>query len=151
MSKTMKFRNAVPGDEGLILTFIRELADYEGMLDQVVADEKTLHTWIFEKEKAEVLFVLEGEQEELRDCLHTFHPNLSLPLSERVLSPRQALFAPTKEVAWDQAEGEVCAQQLAPYPPGIPVVAPGEKVDKKHLAYLAQIGYNTKYIKVVHR
>ncbi|WP_347565997.1 hypothetical protein [Pseudoflavonifractor sp. SW1122] len=45
----------------------------------------------------------------------------------------------------------MCAQQLAPYPPGIPVVAPGEKVDKKHLAYLAQIGYNTKYIKVVHR
>ena len=32
MSETMKFRKAVPGDEGLILTFIRELADYEGML-----------------------------------------------------------------------------------------------------------------------
>ena len=60
MSETMKFRKAVLGDEGLILTFIRELADYEGMLDQVVADEATLHTWIFEKEKAEVLFVLEG-------------------------------------------------------------------------------------------
>ena len=63
MSETMKFRKAVPGDEGLILTFIRELADYEGMLDQVVADEATLHTWIFEKEKAEALFVLEGETE----------------------------------------------------------------------------------------
>ena len=75
VSETMKFRKAVPGDEGLILTFIRELADYEGMLDQVVADEATLHTdqvvadeatlhtWIFEKEKAEVLFVLEGETE----------------------------------------------------------------------------------------
>ena len=63
MSETMKFRKAVPGDEGLILTFIRELADYEGMLDQVVADEATLHTWIFEKGKAEVLFVLEGETE----------------------------------------------------------------------------------------
>ena len=63
MSETMKFRKAAPGDEGLILTFIRELADYEGMLDQVVADEATLHTWIFEKGKAEVLFVLEGETE----------------------------------------------------------------------------------------
>ena len=60
MSETMKFRKAVPGDEGLILTFIRELADYEGMLDQVVADEATLHTWIFEKGKAEVLFVQIG-------------------------------------------------------------------------------------------
>ena len=58
MSETMKFRKAVPGDEGLILTFIRELADYEGMLDQVVADEATLHTWIFEKEKADAGLLL---------------------------------------------------------------------------------------------
>ncbi len=65
------------------------------------------------------------------------------------MSPRQALFAPTQEVAWAESEGRVCACQLAPYPPGIPVVAPGEKVDKKHLAYLAQIGYNTGSIKVV--
>ena len=63
MSKAMKFRSAVPGDEKLILTLIRELADYEGMLDQVVADEETLHTWIFEKGKAEVLFVMEGKDE----------------------------------------------------------------------------------------
>lgn len=68
---------------------------------------------------------------------------------QQVLTPRQALFAPTQEVAWEEAEGRVCACQLAPYPPGIPVVAPGEKVDKKHLAYLAQIGYNTGRIKVV--
>ena len=63
MSESMKFRSAVPGDEKLILTLIRELADYEGMLDQVVADEETLHTWIFEKGKAEVLFVMEGKDE----------------------------------------------------------------------------------------
>lgn len=72
------------------------------------------------------------------------------PPPPQVMSPRQALFAPTESVAWAQAEGRVCACQLAPYPPGIPVVAPGEKVDKKHLAYLAQIGYNTGSIQVVH-
>lgn len=71
------------------------------------------------------------------------------PPPPQVMSPRQALFAPTRAVAWEAAEGEVCACQLAPYPPGIPVVAPGEKVDKKHLAYLAQIGYNTGCIQVV--
>lgn len=71
------------------------------------------------------------------------------PPPQQVISPRQALFAPTRQVAWEAAEGEVCACQLAPYPPGIPVVAPGEKVGKKHLAYLAQIGYNTGSIQVV--
>ncbi|MBM6896910.1 aminotransferase class V-fold PLP-dependent enzyme [Pseudoflavonifractor capillosus] len=71
------------------------------------------------------------------------------PPPPQVMRPRQALFAPTQEVAWEEAVGQVCACQLAPYPPGIPVVAPGEKVDKKHLAYLEQIGYNMDSIKVV--
>ena len=57
------FRTAVPGDEELILSFIRALADYEHMSDQVVATPELLREWIFEKQKAEVLFVLEGETE----------------------------------------------------------------------------------------
>ena len=44
-----------PQDIPLILRFIRELADYEGMLDQVVATEELLNQWLFEKEKAEVI------------------------------------------------------------------------------------------------
>ena len=44
----------------MILRFIRELADYEGMLDQVVATEELLNQWLFEKEKAEVIFGDEG-------------------------------------------------------------------------------------------
>ena len=38
---------------------IHELAEYEGMLDEVVADEITLETWIFDHKKAEVIFVLD--------------------------------------------------------------------------------------------
>ena len=41
-------------DCGLILGFIKELAKYEKMLDDVVATEELLNEWIFEKEKAEV-------------------------------------------------------------------------------------------------
>ncbi len=59
-----------------------------------------------------------------------------------VLTPRQALFAPRESVPFHQAEGRICACQVAPYPPGVPVIAPGEAVQKKHLAYLRQIGYN---------
>ncbi len=47
----------------MILAFIKALADYEKMSDQVVATEELLKEWIFEKEKAEVLFVCEGEKE----------------------------------------------------------------------------------------
>ena len=56
----MKFRFANEEDCGLILSFIRHLADYEKMSDQVVATEELLREWIFEKKKAEVLFVCEG-------------------------------------------------------------------------------------------
>ena len=50
------FRAAVPGDEVLILDFIRQLAVYERMEDQVVATPELLTEWIFEKQKAEVVF-----------------------------------------------------------------------------------------------
>lgn len=63
MNQTPVFRFAEEGDTPLILQFIRELADYEGMLGEVVADEATLKEWIFRKQKAEVLFVLADGRE----------------------------------------------------------------------------------------
>ena len=59
----MTFRFAKEKDCAIILGFIRALADYEHMSDQVVATEALLREWIFEKKKAEVLFACEGEQE----------------------------------------------------------------------------------------
>ena len=59
----MDFRFANENDCGLILAFIRLLADYEKMADQVVATEDLLREWIFEKKKAEVLFVCEDGRE----------------------------------------------------------------------------------------
>jgi GNAT superfamily N-acetyltransferase len=59
----MTFRFATEADCALILRFIRQLADYEKMSDQVVATEELLREWIFEKKKAEVLFVSEGDSE----------------------------------------------------------------------------------------
>lgn len=44
MEKNLYFRFAERKDTALILRFIKELADYEKMLDQIVADEATLET-----------------------------------------------------------------------------------------------------------
>ncbi|MDO5441521.1 MAG: GNAT family N-acetyltransferase [Bacillota bacterium] len=59
----MDFRFANENDVNLILEFIKSLADYEHMLDQVVATPELLKEWIFDKKKAEVIFVLEGDKE----------------------------------------------------------------------------------------
>jgi GNAT superfamily N-acetyltransferase len=58
MKKT-EFRTAQEKDTALILNFIKELAEYEKMSDQVVADEKLLREQIFEKKNAEVIFAVE--------------------------------------------------------------------------------------------
>ena len=58
-----KFRFATEQDTALILDFIKALAEYEKMSDQVVANEDMLREWIFEKKKAEVLFALEDGKE----------------------------------------------------------------------------------------
>lgn len=56
-------RFAEEKDVSLILYFIKELADYEKMLSEVVATEEILREWIFEKNKAEVIFAMEDDKE----------------------------------------------------------------------------------------
>ena len=58
----MKFRFAERADVPQILQFIRELAIYEHMLDQVVATPELLEEWLFDRKKAEVLFALDGDR-----------------------------------------------------------------------------------------
>jgi GNAT superfamily N-acetyltransferase len=53
------FRNAERKDVGLILKFIKGIADYEHMSDEVVATEQLLEEWIFDKHAADVIFVME--------------------------------------------------------------------------------------------
>ena len=66
-------RFAKKEDCGRILEFIKELAKYEKMLDDVVATEELLNEWIFEKEKAEVLFaVVDGKEVGFALFFHNF-------------------------------------------------------------------------------
>ena len=55
MNTELKLRYAERKDITLILDFIRKLAEYEKMTDEVIADEKTLEEWIFTRQKAEVI------------------------------------------------------------------------------------------------
>lgn len=59
----MEFRFAEREDTALVLGFIKGLAAYEKMLDEVVADEETLEHWLFDLKKAEVVFAVDGGAE----------------------------------------------------------------------------------------
>jgi arginine decarboxylase len=52
--------------------------------------------------------------------------------------PRQAFFAEREVVAIDRAIGRVSAELIAPYPPGIPVLAPGERITADTIAALGR-------------
>lgn len=69
----LSFRAAEEKDTALILYFIRELAAYEKMADEVVATEELLREWLFEKKAAEVLFaVVDGEEVGFALFFHNF-------------------------------------------------------------------------------
>ena len=63
MENNLQFRYATEEDTEKILYFIKELAAYEKMSEEVVATEELLQEWIFEKKKAEVIFALENGKE----------------------------------------------------------------------------------------
>ena len=67
------YRFAERGDSPVILEFIRALAAYEKMSSDVVATEELLDEWIFDKQKAEVIFALEdGEPVGFALFFHNF-------------------------------------------------------------------------------
>lgn len=69
----LTFRYATEEDTTLILRFIKDLARYEKMEDQVVATEELLREWIFDQKKAEVLFAMcDGEEIGFALFFHNF-------------------------------------------------------------------------------
>lgn len=61
--KKLSFRYAERKDTALILTFIKELARYEKMENEVIATEALLDEWLFDKKKAEVIFAVVENKE----------------------------------------------------------------------------------------
>jgi len=60
------------------------------------------------------------------------------PFTRQVLSPRDAVFAPAVARPLAQCAGEVSAEMVTPYPPGIPVLGPGEEISADVVAYLRE-------------
>lgn len=60
------------------------------------------------------------------------------PAPQQLLTPREAFFAPAQPVPVAEAIGMVCAEVIAPYPPGIPALVPGERIEANRLDVLRQ-------------
>ena len=76
------------------------------------------------------------------------------------LSPRDAFYAETELVPFDESEGRIIAEFIMVYPPGIPIFIPGEIITKENLLYIKtnmEAGlpvqgpedYDFKYLRVI--
>lgn len=63
--------------------------------------------------------------------------NLSLP--RQVLLPRVAFYAAKKECLFKDAAGEICAESISFYPPGIPIIVPGEELTEEIIVYCQEL------------
>lgn len=58
---------------------------------------------------------------------------------ETAMLPRDAFLGTTEMVPWRKAAGRICAEMICPYPPGVPVTAPGERLTPTVVDYLQQL------------
>lgn len=63
---------------------------------------------------------------------------------EVVISPRDAYFAHRKRMPLRDAVGEVSTEQFCPYPPGVPLLAPGERVTEEVVEAIETAGRSTR-------
>ncbi|MFL5811844.1 MAG: aminotransferase class I/II-fold pyridoxal phosphate-dependent enzyme [Flavisolibacter sp.] len=102
-----------------LMAFI-SVADTDETVDQLIQAIKALHKWA----KAE-------KPDSYVDMPH--HRELG---TELIMTPTKAFFRPTRQVSLDEAEGEIIAEMVSPYPPGIPRLIPGERVTASIIDYL---------------
>jgi lysine decarboxylase len=58
------------------------------------------------------------------------------PIPEAVVTPREAFLGDFVEVPFNKSAGRICAEVVTPYPPGIPILCPGERITKETIDYL---------------
>jgi arginine decarboxylase len=78
-----------------------------------------------------------------RDAAESFDPPPQIRLLspeelqlDTVMLPREAFFAPIEVVPAAKAAGRIAAEPITPYPPGVPVVVPGERLNHAVVEYL---------------
>jgi len=108
-----------------------------------------------------------AEAHTIKNVIRYFIPVPAIP--EAVVSPRNAYYGETRVVNLDEAEGLISTEMIMAYPPGIPIICPGERVTREIIDYVnvlrnenailqgtedpevKQIKVLTKHLVVVHK
>lgn len=75
-----------------------------------------------------------ADKQTIKNVVKYFIPIPRIP--ESVVSPREAFYGEVKTVPLNDAEGEISAEIIMAYPPGIPIVCPGERITREIIDYV---------------
>lgn len=67
------------------------------------------------------------------------YPDMSLIRPETVIASNKAYYAKTETIEIKKAAGRIAASYMTPYPPGIPQLAPGEKIKEEHIELVKEL------------
>lgn len=134
---------------GLSGAELSEKLDALNIEDELVTDTCVLCTCgigtssrkLFALEKA-----LRKIAKELTSSEFIVSKGFSLPEPVFEISLRDAIFAEKSEVSLDCAPGKICAKPIFDYPPGIPLVLPGEKFTDEHVRLLKAKDFGTVFV-----
>ena len=63
-------------------------------------------------------------------------PPVSQLVGDYVMAPREAFLGTTRRVDLADAAGEIAAEPVSPYPPGVPLLVPGQRIHDGHIEFL---------------
>lgn len=69
-------------------------------------------------------------------CDHIIGTKINLINPKVVVSPRNAFYSYTEAVPIEKAVGKISGESVMTYPPGIPIVSPGERIEREMVEYL---------------
>lgn len=109
-----------------------ELADYENVLAIVTYANEMEDMDRLIAACADISRLCAGQTALQKENGYPMFPQLP----RQVMTPRRAYFSNTKTVRWQEAAGQISGQMIAPYPPGIPVIYPGERISREVWDYI---------------
>ena len=109
-----------------------ELADYANVLANVTMGHRKSDL----DQLCMALFAIANDPSEHQLNSQGFVERALYEVPEQVMSPGEAFHAPQERVALADSVGRISAEMAATYPPGIPVVVPGERLTPALVAHL---------------
>lgn len=153
-------------DETRLVISARGLGISGFMLDELLFEKYGVNVELSDHENVLAIVTYANEQEDLdrlldacsdisalyrnnkKKCdISAIKDRLHFPaIPKQILTPRQAYFAKKKEAEWVNVIGKIAGQMIAPYPPGIPVIYPGELISGEVWDYIEHFRKSGRHI-----